>query len=195
MASAEILFAKWLDGIALSDDELKQLRLDADFGPMLAEAQVWQSRAQNTLDEEVPTWDRESTYVGTKRTASQWYAIAASVAVIALASCVFMWSQNQLLTEQMASQQQLVQQQQQQITTLLGRIDNQQSSQNSKLLDAVEHVLATSRDERREDMNALLQLWKTQRAQDQAFLRLQLNDIAEQVEHLPQTNVAKLEDR
>lgn len=195
MASAEILFAKWLDGIALSDDELKQLRLDADFGPMLAEAQVWQSRAQNTLDEEVPTWDRESTYVGTKRTASQWYAIAASVAVIALASCVFMWSQNQQLTEQMASQQQLVQQQQQQITTLLGRIDNQQSSQNSKLLDAVEHVLATSRDERREDMNALLQLWKTQRAQDQAFLRLQLNDIAEQVEHLPQTNVAKLEDR
>lgn len=195
MASAEILFAKWLDGIALSDDELKQLRLDADFGPMLAEAQVWQSRAQNTLDEEVPTWDRESTYVGTKRTASQWYAIAASVAVIALASCVFMWSQNQKLTEQMASQQQLVQQQQQQITTLLGRIDNQQSSQNSKLLDAVEHVLATSRDERREDMNALLQLWKTQRAQDQAFLRLQLNDIAEQVEHLPQTNVAKLEDR
>lgn len=195
MASAEILFAKWLDGIALSDDELKQLRLDADFGPMLAEAQVWQSRAQNTLDEDVPTWDRESTYVGTKRTASRWYAIAASVAVIALASCVFMWSQNQQLTEQMASQQQLVQQQQQQITTLLGRIDNQQSSQNSKLLDAVEHVLATSRDERREDMNALLQLWKTQRAQDQALLRLQLNDIAEQVEHLPQTNVAKLEDR
>ncbi|WP_462164716.1 hypothetical protein [Pseudoalteromonas xiamenensis] len=195
MASAEILFAKWLDGIALSDDELKQLRLDADFGPMLAEAQVWQSRAQNTLDEEVPTWDRESTYVGIKRTISQWYAIAASVAVIALASCVFMWSQNQQLTEQMASQQQLVQQQQQQITTLLGRIDNQQSSQNSKLLDAVEHVLATSRDERREDMNALLQLWKTQRAQDQALLRLQLNDIAEQVEHLPQTNVAKLEDR
>ncbi|WP_462152271.1 hypothetical protein [Pseudoalteromonas xiamenensis] len=195
MASAEILFAKWLDGIALSDDELKQLRLDADFGPMLAEAQVWQSRAQNTLDEEVPTWDRESTYVGIKRTASQWYAIAASVAVIALASCVFMWSQNQQLTAQMASQQQLVQQQQQQITTLLGRIDNQQSSQNSKLLDAVEHVLATSRDERREDMNALLQLWKTQRAQDQALLRLQLNDIAEQVEHLPQTNVAKLEDR
>ncbi|QTH72784.1 hypothetical protein [Pseudoalteromonas xiamenensis] len=195
MASAEILFAKWLDGIALSDDELKQLRLDADFGPMLAEAQVWQSRAQNMLDEDVPTWNRESTYVGTKRSASQWYAIAASVAVIALASCVFMWSQNQQLTEQMASQQQLVQQQQQQITTLLGRIDNQQSSQNSKLLDAVEHVLATSRDERREDMNALLQLWKTQRAQDQALLRLQLNDIAEQVEHLPQTNVAKLEDR
>jgi len=195
MASAEILFAKWLDGIALSDDELKQLRLDADFGPMLAEAQAWQSRAQNTLDEEVPTWDRESTYVGIKRTASQWYAIAASVAVIALASCVFMWSQNQQLTEQMALQQQLVQQQQQQITTLLGRIDNQQSSQNSKLLDAVEHVLTTSRDERREDMNALLQLWKTQRAQDQALLRLQLNDIAEQVEHLPQTNVAKLEDR
>ncbi|WP_462170424.1 hypothetical protein [Pseudoalteromonas xiamenensis] len=195
MASAEILFAKWLDGIALSDDELKQLRLDADFGPMLAEAQVWQSRAQNTLDEEVPTWDRESTYVGTKRTASRWYAIAASVAVITLASCVFMWSQNQQLTEQMASQQQLVQQQQQQITTLLGRLDNQQSSQNSKLLDAVEHVLTTSRDERREDMNALLQLWKTQRAQDQALLRLQLNDIAEQVEHLPQTNVAKLEDR
>lgn len=195
MASAEILFAKWLDGIALSDDELKQLRLDADFGPMLAEAQVWQSRAQNTLDEDVPTWDRESTYVGTKRTASRWYAIAASVAVIALASCVFMWSQNQQLTEQMASQQQLVQQQQQQLTTLLGRLDNQQSSQNSKLLDAVEHVLATSRDERREDMNALLQLWKTQRAQDQALLRLQLNDIAEQVEHLPQTNVAKLEDR
>ncbi|MFC0117592.1 hypothetical protein ACFFK7_06635 [Pseudoalteromonas xiamenensis] len=195
MASAEILFAKWLDGIALSDDELKQLRLDADFGPMLAEAQVWQSRAQNMLDEDVPTWNRESTYVGTKRSTSQWYAIAASVAVIALASCVFMWSQNQQLTEQMASQQQLVQQQQQQITTLLGRIDNQQSSQNSKLLDAVEHVLATSRDERREDMNALLQLWKTQRAQDQALLRLQLNDIAEQVEHLPQTNVAKLEDR
>ena len=54
-----------------------------------------------------------------------------------------------------------------------------------------QQAIDTGRIERREDINTLLTYLKEQRNQDQTQIKLQLNDLAEQVENQNLTKVAQ----
>lgn len=198
MANLDALFEQWLEGKVLTDTEMSALHQDEHFATMMQEASKWQAHASNYQDEAVPHWDRASTFCAQDANSLRlWWpqAIAASVSIVALLGSVLLWQQNVMLKEQLQAQQQQGMQTQQQLASLVTQLDGLQRQQNSQLLEAVQHVLTTSRDERREDMGMLMEYWKTQRAQDNALFKIQLNDLAEQVEFLPPSRVAKLEEQ
>lgn len=196
MANLDELFERWLEGKTITEAELSLLHENEHYATMMHEASAWKGYANTYSNEPVPEWDRFSTFIDTKTTQQRWWrpAIAASIGAIALLSTVVLWQQNLQLKEQLNAQHQLGIQNQQQLENLVKQLHGMQREQNAQLLDAVQHVLTTSRDERREDIGVVLEYWKTQRAQDNALFRIQLNDLAEQVEYLPQSRVAKLEE-
>lgn len=198
MANLDTLFEQWLDGKILTKSELSALHQDEQFASMMKEATLWREHASSYQDEAVPQWDRASTFTaGAVNTPRSWWpqALVASISVVALLGSLILWQQNVFLKEQLQAQQRQEAQTQQQLASLAMQLDGVQRQQNSQLLEAVQHVLTTSRDERREDMSMLMEYWKTQRAQDNALFKIQLNDLAEQVEYLPQSRVAKLEEQ
>ncbi|MEI5579537.1 hypothetical protein, partial [Streptomyces brasiliscabiei] len=75
--------------------------------------------------------------------------------------------------------------QQKQIDQLQNIITAQNELQQQHMYQLAKEAIATGRVERQEDLNNLLTYFKTQRAQDQAYLRMQLNDLAEQVQEQP----------
>ena len=108
------------------------------------------------------------------------FAMAASFMVLAVL-CGFLWQQNHVLQQGLLAQQQQLNEQQQNMQLMLANL------QNSQEMDTqfAQQLLATNRAERTVVMNELLAYLETQRKQDQAVLRLQLNELAEQVEHYP----------
>jgi TFIIF-interacting CTD phosphatase-like protein len=76
--------------------------------------------------------------------------------------------------------------QQDTIQQILAQMQKSQTLQ----ADLTNQVLLTNRAEREVALDDLLAFLQTQRAQDQAILRLQLNELAEQVEHAPIQTVA-----
>ncbi|CCQ11069.1 hypothetical protein PALB_19430 [Pseudoalteromonas luteoviolacea B = ATCC 29581] len=196
MAKSDTLFSRWIEGHSLTHEERDALRNDPEFAPMLKEAEYWQKAASDYHQNDVPDWDRNATFAPLLEQSKQdkvtWFLpLVACSALFAVASSILTFIHNQHLTGQLNAQHQVAIKQQQQINTLLNFVEVQQKNSSERLVDAVQHVLTTSRDERRDEMNALIEYLKTQRAQDQALLKLQLNDLVEQVEHMPTTNVAK----
>jgi len=63
--------------------------------------------------------------------------------------------------------------------------------QQQQMYQLAKEAIATGRVERQEDIASLITYIKTQRAQDQAYLRMQLNDLAEQVQEQPTAAIAK----
>lgn len=196
MANLDELFLYWLDGKTLTDEELAVLQQSEPYAAMLREAQQWQVRANSYQDETVPQWDRDSTFTPAESVKRAWWprTIAASIAMFALFASAMLWHENRIMQEQLRAQQLQSTQNQQQLLRLAEQLDGIERQQNAQLLDAVQHVLTTSRDERREDIGVLLEYLKTQRAQDNALFKIQLNDLAEQVEHFPPSRVAKVEE-
>lgn len=195
MANLETLFEQWLEGDVLSDAQLQQLENDPEYRALMSQAQVWQqhSREYNTVP--VPQWDRQSTMpqVASESVfgvAGIW-AVAASVMICALVFLVMPQQQAPELLDQVAKQTQLLESQQKQIDQLQKIITAQNELQQQQMYQLAKEAIATGRVERQEDINSLITYIKTQRAQDQAYLRMQLNDLAEQVQEQPMAAIAK----
>lgn len=195
MANLESLFEQWLEGNILSAAQLQQLENDPEYSALMSQAQVWQQHSNEYKTVPVPQWDRQSTMpqvasVSVFSMAGVW-AVAASIMVCSLIFLVMPKQQAPELLDQVAKQTQLLESQQKQIDQLQKIITAQNELQQQHMYQLAKEAIATGRVERQEDLNNLLTYFKTQRAQDQAYLRMQLNDLAEQVQEQPLAAIAK----
>ncbi|MGS0534465.1 hypothetical protein [Pseudoalteromonas sp. SaAl2] len=195
MANLESLFEQWLEGNVLSAAQLQQLENDPEYSVLMSQAQVWQQHSNAYKTVPVPHWDRQSTMpqfasVSVFSMAGVW-AVAASVMICSLIFLVMPKQQAPELLNQVAKQTQLLESQQKQIDQLQNIITAQNELQQQHMYQLAKEAIATGRVERQEDLNNLLTYFKTQRAQDQAYLRMQLNDLAEQVQEQPMAAIAK----
>ena len=195
MANLEVLFEQWLEGNVLSDAQLQQLENDPEYRALMSQAQVWQQHSREYKAVPVPHWDRQSTMpqvaaAGVFGAAGMW-AVAASVMICSLVFLLMPQQQTPELLEQVAKQTQLLESQQKQIDQLQKIITAQNELQQQQMYQLAKEAITTGRVERQEDLNSLLTYIKTQRAQDQAYLRMQLNDLAEQVQEQPMAAIAK----
>lgn len=193
MANLDTLFEQWLEGKPLTSEALEQLKTSTQYGAMLAQAQRWQAQSSDYKQQPVPDWDRSST-LGVKPQRSKQsnaaiWAVAASIMVCTLVYLVP--SKNTESELQLAKQTKLLESQQKQIDQLQNIITAQNELQQQRMYQLTKEAIATGRVERQEDINSLISYMKTQRAQDHAYLRMQLNDLAEQVQGQPLAAVAK----
>lgn len=195
MVNLESLFEQWLEGNILSAAQLQLLENDPEYSALMSQAQVWQQQSNEYRTVPVPHWDRQSTMpqfasVSVFSMAGVW-AVAASVMVCSLIFLVVPKQQAPELLGQVAKQTQLLESQQKQIDQLQKIITAQNELQQQHMYQLAKEAITTGRVERQEDLNSLLTYFKTQRAQDQAYLRMQLNDLAEQVQEQPLAAIAK----
>ncbi|KTF15259.1 hypothetical protein [Pseudoalteromonas sp. H105] len=195
MANLDALFEQWLEGKPLTDEALKQLKTSAQYSAMLAQAQRWQVQSTDYKQQPVPDWDRTSTLGANAKHRSQGntatWAVAASIIVCTLVYLVPNKKAETELSAQLIKQTKLLESQQKQIDQLQIIITAQNELQQQHMYQLTKEAIATGRVERQEDINSLINYIKTQRAQDHAYLRMQLNDIAEQVQVQPMAAIAK----
>lgn len=195
MANLDVLFEQWLDGEVLTNEQLEQLNASPQYSAMLIQAQRWQGYSRDYQPQPVPNWDRELT-VGMKparykQSNAGLLAVAASVIICALVYLIPNKSPDSALSTQLVKQTQLLESQQRQIDQLQNIITAQNELQQQQMYQLAKEAITTGRVERQEDLNNLITYIKTQRAQDQAYLRMQLNDLAEQVQQQPVAAIAK----
>ena len=187
--TAHELLEKWLDGEQLTEAQLARVLADPETKLLFENAQAWQNMAHSYEEQSVPS-DTPIAIPEIKQVSRfqgnwmQW-GMAVCVACLTVLS-VQLWQQNQVLEQGLVAQQtQIVKQQ----ATMQKILQQMQTSQNLQA-DLTNQVLLTNRAERQVALDDLLAFLQTQRAQDQAILRLQLNELAEQVEHAPLQIVA-----
>ncbi|MCO6356632.1 hypothetical protein GBO14_18080 [Pseudoalteromonas shioyasakiensis] len=194
MANLDSLFTAWLEGESLTEEQIALLQANAEYASMMNNAMQWQQQSQHYETVPVPNWDRESTMPKVQKTslffgAGMW-AVAASIVFCTWVFVSNPQQGNQQLLEQMAKQTNLLESQQKQIDQLQNIITAQNEVQQQQMYQLAKEAIKTGRVERQEDIASVLAYIKTQRAQDQAYLRMQLNDLAEQVDGGPLPTVA-----
>ncbi|WP_217875156.1 hypothetical protein [Pseudoalteromonas shioyasakiensis] len=194
MANLDSLFTAWLEGESLTDEQIALLQANAEYASMMNNAMQWQQQSQHYETVPVPNWDRESTMPKVQKPslifgAGMW-AVAASIVFCAWVFVSNPQHGNQQLLEQVAKQTNLLESQQKQIDQLQNIITAQNEVQQQQMYQLAKEAIKTGRVERQEDIASVLAYIKTQRAQDQAYLRMQLNDLAEQVDGGPLPTVA-----
>lgn len=183
------LLEKWLDGEQLTEAQQAQVLADPETKSLFENAQSWLSMASSYVEQEVPP-DTHITMPElnqVSRFQGHWmqWGMAACVGFLSLLS-VQLWQQNQTLEQGLLAQQTQIAKQQDTMQQILTQMQKSQTLQ----ADLTNQVLLTNRAEREVALDDLLAFLQTQRAQDQAILRLQLNELAEQVEHAPIQTVA-----
>lgn len=183
------LLEKWLDGEQLTEAQQAQVLADPETKPLFESAQSWQSMASSYVEQAAPSYTpiAMSELKQASRIQGHWmqWGMAACVGFLSVLS-VQLWQQNQTLEQGLLIQQSQIAKQQDTMQQILAQM---QKSQNLQA-DLTNQVLLTNRAEREVALDDLLAFLQTQRAQDQAILRLQLNELAEQVEHAPTQTVA-----
>ncbi len=194
MANLDSLFTAWLEGESLTDEQITLLQANAEYALMMSNAIKWQQQSREYETMKVPHWDRESSMPKVQKShlffGSGMWAMAASIALCAWLFMSNPQQGNQQLLEQVAKQTNLLESQQKQIDQLQNILMAQNQVQQQHMYQLAKEAIKTGRIERQEDIASVLAYIKTQRAQDQAYLRMQLNDLAEQVDGRPLPTVA-----
>ncbi|MBE0349579.1 MULTISPECIES: hypothetical protein [Pseudoalteromonas] len=194
MANLESLFTAWLEGESLTEEQIRLLESNPDYALMMENATKWQQHSLNYQQLPVPDWDRGSCMPQAHKQAvyfgSGLWAMAASIALCAWLLITSPEQTDSQLLEQVAKQTRLLESQQKQIDQLQNMLTAQNDIQQQHMYQLAKEAIKTGRVERQEDIASVLAYIKTQRAQDQAYLRMQLNDLAEQVDGRPMPTVA-----
>ncbi|PCK31447.1 hypothetical protein [Pseudoalteromonas piscicida] len=185
MAKLDVLFEKWLEGNRLSEAELAQLQANAEYLEMMEAATQWQQHAKNY---EVQTPPAQLAH---QHRARVWSLAAVAAWLVVGLGVSGLWLQNLGLHQQLTVQQTQLAQQQSAIQSMLDKLDDTKPIDQTTLVQLATQVVEQNRKERSLAMNNLVDLIQAQRAQDQALLRLQLNELAEQVEQTPSQNLAQ----
>jgi len=196
MSDLNKIFDTWLDTGELSPADKKRLQQDAVFSQLYKNASQWQEQAQTYQSLEVPKWNKEQTWFeksSIKTTGLNWNWLNGAMLAMSFVLCTLVVTQAQLdvsnegvsVTFNQTDKQDL---QFQELKQMLVQIQKDNSQQAWKM---AQQAIDTGRIERREDINALITYLKEQRNQDQTLIKLQLNDLAEQVENQDSTAVAQ----
>ncbi|WP_158681388.1 hypothetical protein [Pseudoalteromonas sp. T1lg88] len=188
----EALFDRALDGEQLSADEMAALSGDPVFGPMLKQAEYWQGAAEQFAAQNVPqSWQAERLFPSTPASSQYFPWVAASIMSFAMLFGGYqVYGTNQQLVAQIQQQEQTLAEQKQQMQQLSEALVAQSQWQKEALADIATQTVDIARSERQDAMATLVDYINTQRAQDNAYLRMQLNDIAEQIEQQPPYSTA-----
>ncbi|WP_440055025.1 hypothetical protein ACSLBF_02380 [Pseudoalteromonas sp. T1lg65] len=184
MAKLDQLFEAWLDGKTLSEQELELLQQDNEYRQLMAEARGWQEKANQYQDVPTPRWLKHVNPL----TAS-WLQVA-SYLLVGL-GIVGLWLQNVDLNKQLQQQNQLIATQQQVMKDVVAELKQRSVTDKQALSSIATQVVAQTRKERGLEINNLVDFMQAQRAQDQALLRLQLNELEAQVDNTPVERLAK----
>ena len=206
MNKAELL-AAWLEGslTAAQRQEFEALcSEDADFARQVEGANLILMEADRYQPEAVPNWDREKTFVKADTTRWwqwQWmpaFSMGTSLVAIMMVLSGFQITVNDgAMTISFASQpsqaqiQQMVdnkletfkQDQQLALNNYAQSIQQQQLDASTQLTN---YLLASSRQERREDFAELIKFINEQRSDDQMFFARQLNKLEKEIYAEPQ---------
>ncbi len=188
----EAIFARYLEGEVLSADEMAALTHDPMFGSLLKQAEYWQGAVERLEEQAVPThWLPELVFPSTPTSSQYLPWVAAGVMSLAMLFGGYqVYGTNQQLVAQIQQQRQTLAVQKQQMQQLSEALMAQSQWQKQALADIATQTVDIARSERQNAMATLVDYINTQRAQDNAYLRMQLNDIAEQIEQQPPYSTA-----
>lgn len=202
------LFAAWLEQ-NLSDQQRREFEHlcveDAEFAAQVAAATQITMRVQSYDSEPPPDWDRESTF--TLRRSAKWWqwqplpaiSMACSIVAIVMVISGFQLSvsdagvivsfQSGVEEKQIEQKldQRLIEFQQQQQQTLANYAQSLQQQQLDASTQLTNYLLASSRQERREDFGELIKFINEQRQDDQIFYARQLNQLQQELYSEPTT--------
>lgn len=196
MPDLNTIFDTWLDTGELSASNEKLLQQDPVFSQMYKNARQWHSQEIEYKETEVPQWNKEQTFFekpSAKGTGFNLNWLNGAMLAMSFVLCTLVVTQAQLdisnegvsITFNQADKQAL---QFNELKHMLSQIQKDNSQQAWKM---AQQAIDTGRIERREDINTLITYLKEQRNQDQTLIKLQLNDLAEQVENQDSTAVAQ----
>lgn len=198
MADLNSIFQRWLETGELTDDEKQRLMHDKQYSALLQNGKQWQALSETYQETPVPDWDRGATWYDKTASRSWWESINRYFAPAALACSLVMCSLVLMRAEVTVAEQGISISFQnthadeavtfEQLQTLLAA--HQQSS-TSATFALVKEAIEQSRLERKEDISALVSHLNQIRQQDQALVRLQLHELAEQVDNQPLSSIAK----
>ncbi|WP_026377416.1 hypothetical protein [Aestuariibacter salexigens] len=202
----ETLLSLWMDGNL--DDSQRQLferRLaeDESFSKMVETVNQVHMHAEQFTPLDVPKWDKESTFQSKpKRRWWQWQGIPAASMAMSVCAMLMVVSGTQfryqdgvfsmsfghqvqqqeveLLANQIVEQRldKFTQQQEVAFTTYAAALQQQQQTSNAEL---TAYLLASSRQERREDFAELISFINQQRSDDQLFYARQINQLQQEI--------------
>ncbi|KXI26980.1 hypothetical protein [Paraglaciecola hydrolytica] len=202
----EQLLGWWLDGQlnVQQREEFEQRCLDDEaFAQQVASANMFSLHAQHYVEQEVPRWDRASTFSAPEKAKWwQWQGLSGLSIALSVVAMVMVLSGLQIkvddgsLTVSFAAKQshqdierlvndklqdfQHSQQQTQQLalTNFTQTMQQQQLDASSQL---TQYLLSSSRKERREDFAELIKFINEQRSDDQLFYARQINQLQQDI--------------
>jgi len=188
----EQLFERWLMAETLDESELLELKMHPVWSERMLAHQAL-SELSIGADESLatPQWNRDAAFEQYLAKPSWWrqQGISAAALCFSLFACAIMLFDIKVMNSDQGAQLTWSAQQQQQINQQfveLARINNQvieekltsfEQEQKETTAELVSYILENSRDERKEDIADVVQMWQNQRNDDMQFLRQQFNDI------------------
>lgn len=201
MADLDYIFQKWLESGELSPSDRQLLESDSVYRELLTNSEKWQNLAQSYDATKVPEWDRACTWQSKPETLNLWsrltnltrysFAPVALTCSLVLCSLVVLRAEINLNEDGLSVQFNKTEANQSITYEQLQSLLNEQQKQTTTATYAlVKEAIEQGRLERKEDISALVTHLNQIRQQDQALLRLQLNQLAEQVETQPESSIA-----
>ncbi|MDE3274264.1 hypothetical protein [Pseudoalteromonas sp. G4] len=198
MANLDMIFQKWLESGKLSAEEKSLLEQDSVYAELLENSQQWQTLASEYQETPLPHWQREATWFEKPKPTpfsnriAVWFAPAALACSVVMCSLVFLRAEINYSDSGFAisfdKSAEVPAVTFEQLQTLLAE---QQKNNAEATYALVKEAIDQGRLERKEDIGALVADLNQIRKQDQALIRLQLNELAQQVEQQPQSSIAK----
>lgn len=193
-ARLESNFNKWLEGKALSEQELFDLQMHPKWSERMLAFSNINSLAEHAELEttQVPNWNKNQAFDQYLRQPSWWQNQGFSLVALTFsvfACVVLLFDLRMNVTESgftIANAEQIQQQQMQQHFTKLAeqnnqliqnRLDNFQVNQQQATAQIVSYILNNSRVERQEDIQDVVALIQQQRKDDLDYLKEQFQDI------------------
>lgn len=198
MANLDNIFQRWLETGELTPENRKLLEKDSVYAELLDNSEKWKTLASDYQETPVPDWDRDATWFAKSPKSSMMTKLNAWFAPAALACSVIMCSLVVMRTELNIDEQGFsfrfhesneapaVTYEQLQIL-----FAEQQKANAEATFALVKEAIEQGRLERKEDIGALVSHLNEVRQQDQALIRLQMHELAEQVESQPRSSIAK----
>ena len=204
MVDLSKVFESFLDTGVISKENEKRLLLDPEFNELYQNAKNWDKQSAEYKQTAVPEWDKESTwfdrgYYHKKPSGISW--LNGAMLSMSVLLCVLVFNDAELTMNEygfainFSGDTNL--NQQQQMEEMKKMFVDMQKQNNKYTWQMVQQAIDTGRVERSEDMTTLVKHINEQRNQDQVLIKLQLNDLAEQVENQSSAIVAQniLEDK
>ena len=198
MANLDNIFQRWLETGELTPENRKLLEKDSVYAELLDNSEKWKTLANDYQETPVPDWKRDATWFEKSSKSSMMAKLNAWFAPAALACSVIMCSLVVMRTELNVDEQGFslrfyesnetpaVTYEQLQIL-----FAEQQKANAEATFALVKEAIDQGRLERKEDIGALVSHLNEVRQQDQALIRLQMHELAEQVESQPRSSIAK----